>query len=87
VALEQELETYKRELPSLQAQEGKFVLIQGDKVIDVFVSYDDALKDGYKRFSVETPFLVKQILAVEEVQFITRDINISRASHNTTTKS
>ena len=45
MALEKELETYQSKLPELKAQEGKYVLIQGDKVIDTFTSYEDAMKD------------------------------------------
>jgi hypothetical protein len=45
MALEKELETYKNKLSELRSQghEGKFVLIQGDRVVDFFSSYDDAL--------------------------------------------
>lgn len=71
MALEKELETYKSKLSELISEEGKFVLIKGDEVCDTFTSYEDALKEGYKRFGLE-PFLVKQILATEQVQFITR---------------
>lgn len=76
MALERELETYSRELQALLANgaEGKFVLVQGDKVIDVFGTYEDALKEGYKTFGVGMPFLVKQVLGVEQVQSFTRDI-------------
>ena len=75
LALEQELQTYKRELANLLPQQGKFVLIQDDKVIDVFGTYEDALKAGYKVAGLE-PFMVKQIQAIEQVQFITRDIGL-----------
>jgi hypothetical protein len=73
-ALEKELETYRRELASLSAQEGKFVLIFDGRVVDTFETYEDALKEGYDKFGLE-PFLVKQIHAVERVQFITRNIH------------
>lgn len=76
MALEQELQTYQRELPALLPQQGKFALIQDDRVIDVFGTYEDALKAGYKVAGLN-PFMVKQIQAVEEVQFITRDIGLS----------
>lgn len=76
MVLERELQTYERKLPDLLVNEGKFVLIQDEEVIDTFDSYEDALKGGYERFGVDTPFLVKQIQAVEAVQFITRDIAI-----------
>ena len=71
MALEQELETYKANLPSFKGSEGKFVLIHGPNVIDMFTSYEDAIKEGYSRFKLE-PFLVKQIQTVEQVQFVTR---------------
>jgi hypothetical protein len=69
--LEKELQTYKDNLPNLTADEGKFVLIQGDKVVGVYTAYEDAIKAGYEEFGL-TPFLVKQIHANEKVQFISR---------------
>lgn len=71
MALETELETYKAKLPELLQEEGKFVLIHGDQVIDTFGTYEDAVKEGYAKFKLE-PFLVKQIQAVEQVHFISR---------------
>jgi hypothetical protein len=72
-SLEKELETYKNKLPELKQHEGKFVLIKGEEIIDTFTSYEDAIKEGYKRFNLE-PFLVKQIHAIEQIQFISRSI-------------
>lgn len=77
MALEKELATYQANLAELKRHEGKFVLIQDDKVIDLFSSYDDALKEGYKQFGL-TPFLVKQIHAVEPVYYFTRPIGAVR---------
>jgi hypothetical protein len=74
MALEKELATYSAHLADLKQHEGKFVLIQGDVVIDLFSSYDDALKEGYKRFGL-VPFLVKQIHAVEPIYYFTRPIS------------
>jgi len=72
MALEKELETYKKNLPQLRAQhEGKFVLIHGDEVVDTFSTYEDAIKSGYQKFKTE-PFLVKRIQAVEQVLFVSR---------------
>lgn len=71
MALEQELATYRAKLEELKAHEGKFVLIKGDDVIDLFETYEDAIKGGYQRFNLE-PFFVKRIQAVEQVQFVTR---------------
>lgn len=73
MALEKELATYQEKLPELKQHEGKFVLIHDDKVIDLFTSYEDALKEGYKQFGLN-PFLVKQIHAVEPVFCFTRPV-------------
>jgi hypothetical protein len=71
MALEQELEVYKNKLPELKGSEGKFVLIHGKDLVEIFTSYEDAIKEGYSRFKLD-PFLVKQIQAIEQVQFVTR---------------
>lgn len=73
--LEQEVQVYQDKLPELKDQEGKFVLIKGDKV-DVYGTYEDALKAGYDEYGVETPFLVRQIHAIEQVQFVTRLLDL-----------
>jgi hypothetical protein len=67
--LERELHTYDRERPALLAHEGKFVLIRGDDVSGVFDGYTDALRAGYERFGFDQ-FLVRQIRAVDPVEFI-----------------
>ncbi len=73
--LEEELGTYRSKLQELKAEhEGKFVLIHGLEVVDTFSSYDDAIKAGYQRFGLN-PFLVKQIRAVEQVQFVSRFVD------------
>jgi hypothetical protein len=74
MALEQELATYRRELPKLVANTGKFVLIHG-KVSGIWETYSDALQEGYRLFGLE-PFLVKQIQAVEFVGHLTRDLDL-----------
>lgn len=73
MALETELATYQSSLPLLKDREGKWVLIQGERVIDTYSSYDDALKAGYKEFGLK-PFLVKQILAIEPVFYYSRPL-------------
>jgi hypothetical protein len=77
MALEKELETYRRELPKLLAQEGKYVLISDDEVAGLWETYEDALKSGYDRFGLK-PFLVKQVLGIQQVQFFTRDLPACR---------
>ena len=73
MALEKELELYKKELSNLLAHEGKFVLIFKHEIIDLFSSYEDAVKEGYKKAGLE-PFLVKKIQSSEEFHFFTRHI-------------
>ncbi len=73
MALEKEQAAYARELPNLLASDGKFVVIHGDDIAGIFDTYHDALKIGYERFKLE-PFFVKQIKAMETVQFFTRDL-------------
>ena len=68
-ALEQEIETYKEQLPSLLSEEGKFALIRGKELVGLFDTYSDALSAGYERFGTQ-PFLVKQIQAIEQAHFI-----------------
>lgn len=71
MALEKELAVYKQKLPELKEHEGKFALVHDDDFVDVYSSYEDAIKEGYNKFKLE-PFLVKQIHATEQVQFISR---------------
>lgn len=78
MALEKELKTYKEKLPELKQHEGKFVLINGDEIVDTYASYEDAIKEGYKKFALG-PFLVKQIHSIEDIQFITRFIPLKDA--------
>lgn len=73
MALEKELETFQRELPTLSASAGKYVLISGGEIAGLFGAYEDALKAGYEKYGLE-PFLVKQIEAVERVQYFTRPL-------------
>lgn len=75
MSLDKELKTYERELPSLLADEGKYVLIQGDAVVGTYASYEDAIKAGYEKFDLN-PFLVKQIQAVEQIQCFSRPISL-----------
>jgi hypothetical protein len=72
--LQKELETYKQVLPTLADRAGQFALLKDDQLIDVFVAYEDALKEGYKRFGT-TPFLVKQIEVTQSIHYFSRDLN------------
>ncbi len=74
MALETELQTYTKSLPSLLADNGKYVLIHGEKVVGIYDTYQDALKIGYETFGL-VPFLVKRIQAVEQAHCFTRDLS------------
>jgi hypothetical protein len=78
MALERELETYHDVLPSLAEEEGKFVVIQGEHVAGTWQTYEDALKAGYDQFGL-TPFMVKQILTVEPVHYLTFGTPVCRS--------
>lgn len=69
--LERELAAYRAKLPELAPYEGKYVLIHGSDVVGTFVSYEDALRQGYREFGLD-PFLVKQVQSTEQVQFLAR---------------
>ena len=67
--LEKEYQTYLKHKDALLAkEEGKFVLIKETEIIDVYSSYEDALKEGLKKFG-NIPFLIKQIQREDEVNF------------------
>ena len=71
--LDTELKTYEANKQKLLLDEGKFVLIHGKDILGVYETYQDALKVGYEKCKLE-PFLVKQIQAVEQVHYFTRDL-------------
>jgi len=47
----------------------KFVLIKGERLIDVFTSFEDAYKEGVKRFGNQ-PFFIKQVVEIEPTEQI-----------------
>lgn len=75
IMFEKELEIYKKNLTTW-IEEGrgiKFVLIKGENVDGFYDTYDLALTAGYEKYK-SPPFFVKQIAAIENVQFISRII-------------
>ena len=75
--LENEMATFRKELPALLSQaEGKYVLIVGDRVLGTFEAYGDALQAGYVAAG-PNPFLVKKITSSEEVAHYTRRLDLS----------
>lgn len=71
MALERELAVYNARLPEWTEHEGKYVLIHGDRVVEFFSTYEDAIKVGYAQFQLD-PFLVKRVQTIEQVHYVTR---------------
>jgi hypothetical protein len=70
-----ELDTYEREKDRLVSEaEGKYALVQGDKVIETFDTYEDALKEGYRIFGLEKRFMVRLIQGKDRHYFFARDL-------------
>jgi len=68
--LDQESQTYRRELPRLLAEgrEGQVVLIKGDEIIEFFADEDEALRVGYQKYLMQS-FLVQRIREWEPIIF------------------
>lgn len=76
MALEQEWQTFQRELPHLlldPANRGKFALIKGDKVDSVWPTADEGLTAGYNRFGLE-PFMVQEINDHPEPRYFSHSV-------------
>ena len=70
VALAHEYQVFQAHRTELLTRgEGKYALIRGDAIVDVFASYEDALKKGLAQFG-NVPFLIKEILHAEDVNFV-----------------
>jgi len=69
MALERELEAYRKKLPELLAHKGKYVLIHGESVAGIWDTYQKAVEEGYSQFEL-SPFLVKRIEEHEPVHYI-----------------
>jgi hypothetical protein len=71
-----ELATFNKLLPSLMKNEGKYALIIGEQLIDIYSTYEDAVKVGYAKAQL-SPFLVKKISGVQSVANFSRDTGSS----------
>src|SRR2546421_4846741 len=68
--LRRERRTYEaRKAELLREAEGRFVLINGDTVVDFFDTYLDAAREGWRRFG-NVPLLVKRIQETEVIETI-----------------
>jgi hypothetical protein len=83
MALETEIATYRARLPDLKADEGKFVLIQGDQIGGTFRSWENAVKTGFEKFKFD-PFLVKQIQVFERSLFVSNYVEPQLARSSVT---
>ncbi len=71
------METYRRKLPELLADKGKFVVIHEDEVAGVFDGYEDALTVGYDRYG-SAAFLVRKISETERTLYTSRRLQPCR---------
>jgi hypothetical protein len=76
--LDKEYQAYKNIKDSLisQGHAGKFVVIKGDQIFDIFLTYEDALRQGLKEYG-NIPFLIKEISTVEKVNFFFHGVDLS----------
>lgn len=74
MALETEMAFYKKLLPSLAGEQGRFCVIHKETLVGTFVAYEDALKAGYEKCGLE-PFMVKKISTDEQIAYFSRDLN------------
>ncbi|MDA1235517.1 MAG: hypothetical protein O3A53_12015 [Acidobacteria bacterium] len=72
MSLEQEKKTYQEKLSELLKDRGKYALIHKDQIVEIFGTYEDAMKEGYEKFKLDEPFMVRQIVAAEQSQFVSR---------------
>jgi hypothetical protein len=73
MALEREIETYRRKLPELLANKGKYIVIHGEEILGIFDGLADALRSGYNHTLTE-PFLVRRIAEEEPVLVSSRNL-------------
>jgi hypothetical protein len=76
MALERELETFRRQLPGLladPANRGKHALVHGDQVQGLYGSAEEALAAGYQHFGLE-PFLVQEVTDQEKPQYFSHNV-------------
>jgi hypothetical protein len=78
LALDQEWQTYQRELPNLIDESGKYALIFGDDIVEVYDTYDDAVTDGLEL----TSHLWSSRSTKLNPSSISPGASVLRASHN-----
>lgn len=58
-----EIRTYLRELPRLLAEghEGRHALVQGDEVLSIWDTFEEAYQAGAEKFGLGIPYLAQPI--------------------------
>ena len=75
VQLKKEYQTYLSHRRDLINQHlDKYVLIKNNKIINLFESYESALRSGLKSFG-HVPFFIRSIKEEEEVHFFHQGIS------------
>jgi hypothetical protein len=76
MALERELEVFRAELPRLlqEGHKGKFVLIYGEKVLGVFQTQDEAIREGYERCDLKEAFFTREITDKPKIYYFSRNV-------------
>lgn len=69
----QHYESIKNQLIG-QGENGRFAVVGPGSLEGVWDTYEDALQAAYQKFGLNSPFLVKRIDALEEVQLFTRAV-------------
>lgn len=68
--LEREFRFFQSKLEEwLKNYRGKFVLIKGEELIDVFSTFEDAYKEGVKRYGNQ-PFFIKKVDEEEHIEML-----------------
>ncbi len=87
MALEQEMETYRRNLPKLLQTPGKFVLIKGKKILGIYETDEAALDAGVDLLGPRVDFLAKKIEAFEKPVLVRLPASaFENATHKTTAR-
>ena len=71
-----ELETFRRELPTLLKEEsnnGLFALVGGESIAGLYMTFEAALSAGYDQFGLN-PFLVREVTQREKPRYFSRNL-------------
>lgn len=78
-ALDQEMATFRRELPGLLTEPGNrglFALVHGDQIAGVYQTFAAGLSAGYEQFGLDI-FMVKEVTDHEEPLYFPRNLRCS----------